>query len=91
MLHTMGNCVGVQVLSHVLLFVTPWTVARQAPLSTGFPRQECWSGLPFPSLGDLPDPGINPEFPALAGRYFTTKPPGKPQSRILSWDKKGMN
>ena len=44
---------------------TPWTVARQTPLSMGFSRQECWSGLPFPSPGDLPDPGITPEFPAL--------------------------
>ena len=57
-------------------------VARLAPLSTGFPRQEYWSGLPFPSPGDLPDPGIeraSPASPALAGRFFTTEPPGKPQ------------
>ena len=57
-----------QLLSHVWLFATPLTVARQAPLSVGFPRQECWSGLPFPSPGDLPDPGIEPTahaFPAL--------------------------
>ena len=46
-------------------FVTPWTVAPQSPLSMGFPRQEYWSGLPFPSQGDLPDPGIEPESPAL--------------------------
>ena len=45
--------------------VTPWTVARQAPLSVGFSRQEYWSGLPFPSPGDLPDPGIKPRSPAL--------------------------
>ena len=45
--------------------LTPWTVARQAPLSMGFPRQEFWSGLPFPSPGELPDPGIEPESPAL--------------------------
>ena len=44
---------------------TPWTVARKAPLSMGFSRQECWSELPFPSPGDLPDPGIKPESPAL--------------------------
>ena len=53
---------------------TPWTVAFQAPLSMGFFRQEYWSGLPFPSPGDLPDPGIKPVFlvsPALAGRFFT--------------------
>ena len=46
--------------NHVQLCATPWTVACQAPLSTGFSRQECWSGLPFPSPGDLPDPGFKP-------------------------------
>ena len=56
---------------------TPWTVAYQAPLSMGFSRQEYWSGLPFPSPGDLPSPGIEPVSPALAGRFFTTVPPGK--------------
>ena len=60
-------------------YLIPWTVACQAPLSVGFPRQEYWSGLPFPSLGDLPDPGIEPTSPALAGGFFTTAPPGKPQ------------
>jgi len=45
----------------------------------GFPRQEHWSGLLFPSLGDLPDPGIEAVFPALAGRFFTAEPPGKPR------------
>ena len=59
-------------------FVTPWTVAHQAPLSMGFPRQESQSRLPFPSLGDLPDQGTEPISPALAGRFFTTEPPGKP-------------
>ena len=54
-----------QWLSYILLFATPWTVARLAPLSMGFPRQEYWSGLPFPSPGDLPDPGIEPESPPL--------------------------
>ena len=58
-------------------FVTPWTVACQDPLSMGFPRQKYWSGLPFPPPGDLPDPGIKHASPALAGRFFTTKPPGK--------------
>ena len=58
--------------------VTPWTVALQAPLSMEFFRQEYWSGLPFPSPRDLPDPGIEPMSPALAGRLFTTEPPGKP-------------
>ena len=59
-------------LSHVQLFATPWTVAHQAPLFMGFLRQEYWSGLPFPSAGDFPKPGIEPESPALAGRFFTT-------------------
>ena len=58
-------------------FVNPWTVARQAPLCMGFQRQEYWSGLPFPSPGDLPDPGIEPTSPALVGEFFTTEPPGK--------------
>ena len=58
--------------------MTPWIVACRASLSTGFPRQKYWSGLPFPSPGDLPDPGIEPASPALAGRFFTTEPPGKP-------------
>ena len=58
------------------------TVARQAPPSMGFSRQEYWSGLPFPSPGDLPDQGIKPNPPALAGRLFTTEPPGKP-SRFM--------
>ena len=52
----------------------PWTVACQGPLSMGFPRQEYQSGLPFPSPGDLPDPGIKPTSHALAGRLFTTEP-----------------
>ena len=64
-------------LSCVRLFATPWTVACQAALSMGFSRQEYWSGLPFPTPGDLPDPGIEPPTPALAGRFFTAKPPGK--------------
>ena len=51
---------------------------RQPPLSMEFSRQEYWSGLPFPSLGDLPHPGIKPVSPCLAGRFFTTAPPGKP-------------
>ena len=55
-------------------FATLWTVARQVPPSMGFSRQEYWSGLPFLSPEDLPDPGIEPESPALAGRFFTTEP-----------------
>jgi len=58
--------------------VTPWTVAHQALLSMGFPRQEYWNGLLFPSSGDLPGSGIKPKSLALASRFFTTKPPGKP-------------
>ena len=59
-------------------FVTPWTEAHQDPLSTGFPKQEYQSGLLFLSPGDLPDPGIEPVSPELAGGFFTTEPPGKP-------------
>ena len=58
-------------------FVGPWTVTRQAPLSMGFSRQECWSGLPFPLPGALLDPRIDLRACALAGRFFTTEPPGK--------------
>ena len=60
--------------SRVQLFATPWTVACQALLSMGFPRQEYWSGLPFPSPRDLPDLRIKPTFPALADRFFTAEP-----------------
>ena len=64
-------------------FVSPWTVARQVTLSMGFCRQEYWSELPFPPPGDLPDPGFEPESPALASRFFTTEPPGKPSVYAL--------
>ena len=57
---------------------TSWTVAHQALLSMGFPRQEYWSGLPFPSLGDLPDSGIKPRSPVLQADSFSSEPPGKP-------------
>ena len=70
-------CVCVQSLSHVRLFVTPWTVVHQAPLSMGFSSQEHWSGLPFPSPRDIPDPEIKPAFPVLAGRFFTIASLGK--------------
>ena len=66
---------------------TPWTAAHQAPLSMGFPRQEYWSGLPFPSPGDLSHPGIEPMSPALAGEFFTTEPSGKPLQHLLEWPK----
>ena len=59
-------------------FATPWTVACQACLSMGLSKQENWRGLPFPSPGDLPNPGIELASPALAGGWFTTEPPGKP-------------
>ena len=64
-------------LSRVRLFTTPWTVACQTPLSMGFSRQEYWSGLPFPSPEDLPDPGIEPGSSALEADDLTSEPPGK--------------
>ena len=66
-------------LSHVRLFATPY----QAPPSMGFSRQEYWSGLPFPSPGDLPDPGIEPGSPALEADTLTSEPPGKPTTLPL--------
>ena len=66
-------CVCAQLLSHVQLFVTLWTVAHRAPLSMGFPRQEYWSGLPFPPPGDLPHPGIEPKSPALQADSLPTE------------------
>ena len=68
----------VKSLSSVQLFVTLWTVAHQAPPSMGFSRQEYWSGLPFPSSEDLPDPGIKPRSPILQADALTSEPPGKP-------------
>ena len=65
-------------LSCVWLFVTPWTVARQAPLSMGFSRQEYWSGLPCPPPGDLPNSGIKPRSPTLQADSLLSDPPGKP-------------
>ena len=78
---TTGVCVRAQLLQSCPIFVTLWAIAFQASLFVGFSRQEYWSGFPFPSPGDLPDPGIEPAFPvspALASRFFTTEPPGKP-------------
>ena len=69
------------VFSCIWFFVTPWTVAHQAPLFMEFSRQEQQSGLPCPPLGDLPDPGVEPAFlmsPGLTGWFFTTAPPGEP-------------
>ena len=80
-------CVCVCVFSHVQLFVTPWTVAHQAPLFMEFSRQEYWSWLPYPDPGDLPNPGIQPASltsPALAGMFFTTTATfGRPLFYIL--------
>ena len=70
-------------------FRPPWTVAHKVPLSMGFSRQEYWSRLPFSTPGDLPDPGIKPTspmYPALAGIFFPTVPPGKPWPQIVSQD-----
>ena len=70
--------VKVKLLSGVRLFVTPWTAAHQAPPSMGFSRQEYCSGLPFPSPGALPDPGIEPRSPTLQAGALTSEPPGRP-------------
>ena len=77
--------------SRVQLFATPWTLARQAPLSMGFSRQEYWSWLPFPSPGDLPNPGIEPESPALQVDALSSEPPGKPSWETLGWMKRKWN
>ena len=67
----------VKLLSRVRLFATPWTSTYQAPPSMGFSRQEYWSGLPFPSPGDLPDPGIKPRSPTLEADALTSEPPAE--------------
>ena len=69
-------------LSFVQLFATSWTIAHQAPLSMEFSRQEQWSGLPSPSPGDLPDPGIKPRSPAFHTDSLPSEPPGKPWLEI---------
>ena len=76
-------CEGVKSFSRVRLFATPWTVAYQAPPSMGFSRQEYWSGLPFPSLGGLPYPGIEPRSPTFQADVLTSGPPGKPPLNVL--------
>ena len=79
------NCTYVcQSLSHVPLFATPWTVAHQAPQSMEFSRQECWSGLLFPSPGDIPNPGIESRSPPLQSDSLPSEPPGKPIQAIGS-------
>ena len=77
--------VKVKSLSRVRLIATPWTVAHQAPLSMRFSRQEHWSGLPFPSPGDLPNPGIGPRSPALQADSLLSEAPGKPQVGKDGW------
>ena len=69
-------------LSRVRLFATPWTVAHQAPPSMEFSKQEYWSGLPFPSPRDLPNPGIEPRSPALQAGPLPSEPPGKPYMKL---------
>ena len=71
-------CVESELLSHVRLFAMPWTVACQAPLSMEFSRQEYWSGLPLPSPGDLPNPGVEPGSPGLQADSLLSEPPRKP-------------
>ena len=68
----------VQALSHIHLFATPWTEARQAPPSMGIVQVRYWSGLPFPSPGDHPNPGIEPRYPKLQADSLPSEPPGKP-------------
>ena len=75
--NVLGKKVKVKSLSHVQLFEIPWTVAYQAPMSMGSSRQEYWSGLPFPSPGDLPNPGIEPRSPALQADALPSEPQGK--------------
>ena len=74
----------VKSFSCVRLFEIPWTVAYQAPPSMGFSRQECWSGLPFPSPGDLPHPGIKPGSPALWADALPSEPLGKPWTTMAA-------
>ena len=74
------GCAVLNHFSRVRLFGTIWTVACQATLSMGFSRQEYWSGLSFPSPGDLPNPGIEPRFPAFQADALTSEPPGKPSA-----------
>ena len=83
-----------QLPSRVWLFPTSWTVAHQSPLSIRFSRQEFWSLVPFPTPGDLPDPGIEPESPsspALAGGFFTIEPPGNLWRSSLGFFYKSTN
>ena len=78
-------CEVVKSLSCVRLFATPWTVVYQAPPFMGFSRQDYWSGLPFPSPRDLPNPGIEPGVSQIVGRRFTSEPPGKSLYCWATW------
>ena len=80
----------VKSFSRVQLFATPWTVAYQAPPSLGFSRQKYWSGFPFPSPGDLPNPGIEARSPALQADTLPSEPPGKPLIIGLIIDREGI-
>ena len=81
----LGNCCCYcSVMKSSLTLVQPHGLAHQTPVSMGLSRQEYWNGLPFPSPGDLSDPGIEPAFPVLAGGFFTTEPPGKPFRTTIS-------
>ena len=77
-------CACACALSHIQLFATPWTVPHQAPLSMGFSRQEYWSGLPFPTPGDLSDLGIRTGSPTLQVDSLLRVPPGKPSVDICT-------
>ena len=77
-----SDLLKVKSLSRVRLFAIPWTVGYQAPPSLGFSRQEYWSGLPFPSPGDLPNPGIEPGSSVLQADALPSEPPGKSSSKI---------
>ena len=74
-----------KLLSRVRLFVTPWTVAHQAPPSMEFSKQEYWSGLPFPSPRDHPNPGIEPRSPAWQADALPSEPPGKPKMHSVGF------
>ena len=82
MLHYANWRMKVKSLSRVQLFATLWTLSHQAPPSMGFSRQDYWSGLPFPSPGDLPNSGIKPRSPSLQADSLTSEPPGKTNWRI---------
>ena len=82
----MKTAVAANLLSHVQLGATPWTVAHQPPLSMGFSKREYWSGVPCPPLGDLPDPGIEPvslTSPTLSGGFFTTSTTWEAQMKTI--------